>query len=134
MDTVKHKTASQLNAGKSRATAQLDEIAHNIRRSTERLRAERHEAVAALLERAGDRLERLSAQLRDHDVEELLRAIEAFGRRRPALFLGTSFAAGLMLARFAKASSEAADSSRGGRVLPSFNRPGSGEAGWQGRQ
>ena len=133
LGSVKQKTTSQLNAQKVRATDQLDEIASNVRRSTERLRSQRHDVVASALERGVDQLERLSAQLRDHDVDELLSDLERFGRRRPALFIGSSFVAGLMLARFAKASSD--DSSRGGRHRPggsrmsgSFNRPGPADA------
>ena len=133
LGSVKQKTTSQLNAQKVRASSQLDEIAGNVRRSTERLRSQRHDVVAAALERGVDQLERFSAQLRDRDVDELLSDLERFGRRRPALFIGSSFVAGLLLARFAKASGD--DSSRsdrdrpgGGRMSGSFNRPGPGDA------
>lgn len=134
LGSVKEKTTSQLNTQKARATEQLDQIASNVRRSTERLRAERHDVVATALERAVDQLERFSAQLRDRDMDELLADLERFGRRRPALFLGTSFAAGLMLARFAKASNDAAPprggrgSGGGGRLSGTFNRPGPADA------
>jgi hypothetical protein len=133
LGSVREKTTSQLNAQKERATDQLDQIAGNVRRSTQRLRAERHDVVASALDRAVDQLERFSAQLRNRDMDELLEDLERFGRRRPALFLGSSFAAGLMLARFAKASDAAAAPRPGGsdgrrRVSPSFNRPGGGGA------
>ena len=127
--SVKEKAKSQLNAQKSRATDQLDSFAQSVRQSTRRLRDERHDAVAAMLERGVDELERFAARLRDRDIDEFLADLERFGRRQPALFLGSSLAAGLLLARFAKASD--ADARLGGgaprtgrsRSNP-FNRPG----------
>lgn len=132
LGSVRQKTTSQLNAQKARATEQLDQIAGNVRRSTQRLRAERHDVVASALERGVDQLERFSAQLRNRDMDELLADLERFGRRHPALFLGSSFAAGLMLARFAKASGDGSPSGAGrhsgGRASTSFNRPGPADA------
>jgi hypothetical protein len=132
LGSVREKTTSQLNARKARATDQLDEIAGNVRRSTRRLREEHHDVVAAALERAVDQIERFSADLRSRDMDELLADLERFGRQRPALFLGSSFAAGLLLARFAKASDEESFRSRqrpgGGRSSAPFNRPGPADA------
>jgi hypothetical protein len=129
--SVKEKAKSQLNAQKSRATDQLDSFAQSVRQSTRRLRDERHDAVAAVLERGVDELERFAARLRDRDIDEFLADLERFGRRQPALFLGSSLAAGLILARFAKASDADAarfgggGSARSGRSrYNSFKRPG----------
>jgi hypothetical protein len=134
LHSAKEQAASQLNAQKNRATDQLDQIAGQVRRSTQRLREERHDIVAVALERAVDGLERVSAQLRARDVDDLLADLERFGRQRPALFIGSSFAAGIVLARFAKASNTSSSSSRharrepGGRTSTSFNRPGPADA------
>ena len=121
--SVKEKATSQLNAQKSRATDQLDDFAASVRQSTQRLRAEHHGAVAAMLERGADELERFAATMRGRDVNEFIADIERFGRRQPALFLGTSLAAGLLLARFAKASDRAPGNSN------PFSRPGEGFTG-----
>lgn len=128
LNAVKNTATSQLNAQKSRATDQLDRIAENVRQSTRRLREEQHGAVAAVLERGADELERLTASLRDRDIDDFMRDLEGFARRQPALFLGSSLAAGLLLARFAKAG-ERQDGGRYGRRAPGgesrFGRPGS---------
>ena len=128
LNAVKNTATSQLNAQKSRATDQLDRIAENVRQSTRRLREEQHGAVAAVLERGADELERLTATLRDRDIDDFMRDLEGFARRQPALFLGSSLAAGLLLARFAKAG-ERGDGGRYGRRArgnePRFGRPGS---------
>jgi len=118
--SVKEKATSQLNVQKARATDQLDNIARSVRQSTRKLRDENHDAVAAVLERGVNEMERWTTTLRERDVNEFLADIEQFGRRQPALFLGTSLLAGVLLARFAKAS----DGESAGRFAGRSSRPG----------
>jgi len=126
LHSVKNTATSQLNAQKSRATDQLDRIAENVRQSTRRLRDEQHDAVAAVLERGADELERLTDTLRQRDLDDFLRDLEAFARRQPALFIGSSLAAGVLLARFAKAGDAGSGSRAYGRRESSrFGRTGS---------
>jgi uncharacterized protein YjbJ (UPF0337 family) len=56
-------------------------------------------------DRAAEQVERLSNYLRDQDLRSFVRDTETFARRRPDVFLGGTFVAGLLLARFLKASS-----------------------------
>jgi len=56
-------------------------------------------------DRAAQQVERLSTYLRDHELRDFVRDTETFARRRPEVFLGGTLIAGLMLARFLKASS-----------------------------
>ena len=104
LSSVKDKAATQLNTQKLRATNQLDNFTASLRDSTQQLRNEHHDAVAALLDRGISELERLTTTLRERDINEFIADLERFGRRQPLLFLGSGFAAGLLLARFAKAS------------------------------
>jgi len=60
-------------------------------------------------DRAAQQVERLSNYLRDSDLRGLVRDVESFARRRPEVFLGGTLIAGLMLARFLKASSPSPD-------------------------
>src|SRR5215218_9095822 len=55
-------------------------------------------------DRAAQQVDRLSGYLRDNDLRGFVRDTESFARRRPDLFLGGTFIAGLMLARFLKSS------------------------------
>ena len=55
--------------------------------------------------RAAQQVERLSNYLREGDLRGFVRDTESFARRRPEVFLGGTLVAGLMLARFLKASS-----------------------------
>jgi len=56
-------------------------------------------------DRAAQQVERLSNYLRDSELRDFVRDTENFARRRPEVFLGGTLIAGLMLARFLKASS-----------------------------
>lgn len=56
-------------------------------------------------DRAAQQVERLSGYLRDRELRDFVRDTETFARRRPEVFLGGTLIAGLMLARFLKASS-----------------------------
>jgi gas vesicle protein len=55
-------------------------------------------------DRAAGQVERLSKYLRENDLSGFVRDTESFARRRPEVFLGGTLIAGLMLARFLKAS------------------------------
>jgi hypothetical protein len=55
-------------------------------------------------DRAAQQVEKLSSYLRDHELKDFVRDTETFARRRPEVFLGGTLVAGLMLARFLKAS------------------------------
>lgn len=57
--------------------------------------------------KAAEQVDRLSSYLRDRELGEVVRDAETFARRRPELFLGGTFLAGLLLARFLKASGDA---------------------------
>lgn len=56
--------------------------------------------------RAADQVDRLSHYLRDRDLNTFFRDTETFARRHPDVFLGGTFLAGLLLARFLKSSSD----------------------------
>jgi hypothetical protein len=104
MTTVKERATAQLDTQKTRATDGLSVIAGAVRRTTEHLRSEQHDSIAEYVDRAADQLEHLSAGLRDKDVTELLQDARRFARRQPGLFIGGSFAVGLLAARFLKSS------------------------------
>jgi hypothetical protein len=72
---------------------------------------------------SAEQLERLSNNLRDKDVNELLQDAQRLARRQPALFIGGSFAVGLLAARFLKSSREDERSSYGWSGAESSTNP-----------
>jgi len=104
MNTVKQRASEQLDTQKTRATDGLSLIAGAVRQSTQNLRNEQHDGLAQYVERAADQLERFSSTIRDKDLDQLLRETRQLARRQPAIFIGGSFAVGLLAARFLKSS------------------------------
>ena len=105
VDRLKDKTAAQLNSQKNKATEGLETVATAVRETTENLRSQQHDVAARYAEQAADHIERFSNSLREKDVAELLADAQRLARRRPALFVGTAFALGLLGARFLRSSS-----------------------------
>jgi len=101
---VKERAASQLNTQKDRATEGLGTMVRAVRQSTQQLRDQHHDTIAGYVEQAANQIDRLSQGLRNKDVGELARDAQRLAQRRPALFVGSAFALGLVGARFFKSS------------------------------
>lgn len=104
IDQVKDKATSQINAQKDRATAGIGSVADAVRQTSQQLRQNQHDAVAQVVESAASQLERFSNHLRNRSLDQLVNDAQRLARQQPAIFIGTSFAAGLVAARFIKAS------------------------------
>jgi hypothetical protein len=103
-ERVRERASAQLNTQKDRATEGLGTMAQAVRQSTHQLREQHHETVASYIEQAADQIDRLSQNLKNKDVGELVSDAQRMARRRPALFVGSAFAVGLAGARFFKSS------------------------------
>jgi len=125
-DRVKERASAQLNTQKDRATEGLGTMAQAIRQPAQQLRDQHHETVAGYVEQAADQIDKLSRGLKNKDVGELVNDAQRLARRRPALFVGSAFAVGLVGARFLK-SSPPDDESGYGRG--DYRRGGYGESG-----
>jgi ElaB/YqjD/DUF883 family membrane-anchored ribosome-binding protein len=106
MDRLRESTTSQLSRQKERATDGLGSVAQAVRQSTEQLRQQQHDTVAQYVGQAADQLEKLSTRLREKNVEDFVEDAQQFARQRPALFIGSAFAIGVIGARFFKSSAE----------------------------
>ncbi len=62
--------------------------------------------LCELAERAARQVDRAAVYLRRSEMRDVVRDVEDLARRRPAAFVGGTFAAGLLLARFFKSSAE----------------------------
>jgi hypothetical protein len=81
----------------------LDEYQHAVRAATESLEREDSQ-LAGPASKAANQLERIAGYLRNHEPEDFLEDLGGFVRRRPEVAFGGLFIAGLVAARFLKAS------------------------------
>lgn len=106
MDKVRTGANAQLSAQKDRAVEGIGNVAQAVRQSTQHLRDQQHDVIARYVEQAAGQLERFSNRLREKNVGEMLQDAQQFAKRRPAIFVGSAFAVGLLGARFLKSSRE----------------------------
>jgi hypothetical protein len=91
---------------KTQAAERLVGLAGALREAGHKLQeSEQNRDFGRYADRAAQQVDKLSTYLRDNDLRGFVRDTETLARRRPELFLGGTFLAGLMLARFLKASS-----------------------------
>jgi hypothetical protein len=88
------------------AAEQLGSFAGSLRDAAQKLQDGEGGATALgrYAQTAADQVDRFSQYLRDRDLQSFVRDAETFARRHPDVFLGGTFVAGLILARFFKAS------------------------------
>jgi hypothetical protein len=118
VDRVRSTATQQLSNQKERATNGLGGVAQAVRQTAQPLRDNQQDVIAQYAEKAADQIERLSAQLRDKDVSELVSDAQRFARRQPAVFIGAAFALGIVTARFLKSSGSAATTHSRGNSTP----------------
>jgi hypothetical protein len=104
VNRVKETATARLTSQRDRGLDALGSVAEAVRTTTQKLRDERHDTIARYVDRAADQVEEWSQRLREKDVEELMTDIQRLARRRPAVFIGSAFALGLLGARFLKSS------------------------------
>ena len=111
---VRERAAAQLTTQKDRALDGLGGVAQAVRQTTQSLREQQHGTLAGYVEQAADQIERLSRNLKQKDIGELVSDAQRLARRQPALFVGSAFAIGLLGARFFKSSSPDRDPASAG--------------------
>ena len=104
-ESVRSSVAHQQQA----AAESFGDMAGALRSAAQQLGGQRKDTVASFAEYAADGLERLSGTLRNKDLDTLVRDVEGFARRQPALFFGAAVAAGFLAIRFLKSSREHPD-------------------------
>jgi len=98
------KVESQVESRKELAVERLGAVAEALRRTGQNLRGGDREPISKYADMAAERVDRISGYLREHTIGEVMGEFEDFARREPAVFLGASFALGLIGGRFLKSS------------------------------
>ena len=102
---IQQRVTSRVDEQKNRAADGLGGIADVFRNASNELRND-NETIASYVDMASDQMRRFADQIREKGVADMLEDVQAFARRRPALFIGGAFLVGLGIARFLKASAD----------------------------
>ncbi|HEX7294199.1 MAG TPA: hypothetical protein VF251_00520 [Pyrinomonadaceae bacterium] len=108
VDQVQQQADSTVNRQKNAAATELQKVAQAVRQMGDGLRNDEQSAIAQYAAQYGNKaaetIEKVTNYLRENDARDLVREIEDFGRRRPAIIVGGAFLVGLAGARFLKSS------------------------------
>jgi hypothetical protein len=105
-NTIKEQSRGFLNEQKRRVGAEIQNYSAAARGAAERLQHESDTNLAQYVSTAADRLDRLGSRIQERDLGQLVDDVEEIARRRPEVFFGGMFVAGLAVARFLKASKQ----------------------------
>jgi hypothetical protein len=103
--SVQDQVRRQLGDRTTVAGEQAAAIGRAMRDMSGQLRSQGNDGAAWVSEETADRAERLGRYMRDADGGQILADVEDFGRRRPWLIAALGVTAGVVAARFLKASS-----------------------------
>lgn len=117
-DAVKNRVSGELDYRKYKGRQRLSRMATALRDAGTKANGD-DEMVGRYMEQAADRVDHLAQYLDQRNVDEILRDARQMARRRPELFAGSLFVAGLMLGRFLRSST-----SNGGHDEPGERRAG----------
>jgi hypothetical protein len=103
----------QLDQRRGQAADAVDHIAQNIRKVSQDLEMQQP-AIASVVDTAADQAERLAGYLRRTDARQMLDSVQGYARRRPLLFVGGAFLAGLAASRLMKSATGGQQGTVGG--------------------
>lgn len=104
----------------------VDEVADALRGAARQLDDRQQTASARMIDSAADGLQRLSGTLRGKDLDTVMRDIQDFARREPALFIGGAIAAGFLAVRLMGQSGERGAEPRSASSTPADYTGGRG--------
>ena len=105
------KAASKIDEQKTNLAQGISSVAGTIRQLGDNLQTPETpnsvaDAASKYSNSVADKVEQLSDYFEKKDLREVLRDLEDFAHRQPAIFLGGAFALGILAARFLKSSSQ----------------------------
>ncbi len=104
---AKDFVSSALDQQKGQAADRLGSLAGVLRDTANQLQEKDGGAgIGKFADQAAGQVDRVAQYLRDRDLNTFVRDTETFARRHPDVFLGGTFLAGLLLARFLKSSAD----------------------------
>lgn len=102
---VESEVEKEAEHGRHAAAHRVDTLARALRRAGDALESEGEEDLGRYGRETAERVERFGDYLDRRDVNGLVHDLEGTARSNPAAFIGSTFAAGLLLGRFLRSSS-----------------------------
>lgn len=109
LNKAKEKTRSLAEDRKNQLGERIHGYSSAFRRAADNLREEKDPNIAHYAESIADRIDQAADYVQSKEPGMILHDIENAARRRPEIFFGGMFLAGLVLARFLKASNQRDD-------------------------
>ncbi|MCA1589949.1 MAG: hypothetical protein LC734_06065 [Acidobacteria bacterium] len=108
-DAVTERAATTLDEKKTTVSKGLTSVADGIKTLGDNLGGQRADnplagAVAGYSDTAARSVQNVASYFEQKDARQMMRDVESFARRNPALFVGAAFGIGLLAARFLKSS------------------------------
>ena len=103
-DRVASQVSESVHSQQARAGETLSAIARSLRSSSDQLHEQQQDTASRFIEQAASKLDEFANGIQNANLSELADRTEAFARRRPAVFIGAAFLAGVVAARFLKSS------------------------------
>jgi hypothetical protein len=98
------RARSSVDDTRQRTARELKNVANALRGRGGALNLSHDSMLGPYVDQVANQVDRAGDYLEHHSVEDLAHNVRQFARKRPALFLGGCFAAGVLAARFLRAS------------------------------
>jgi gas vesicle protein len=103
---AKESGGEYVQYGKERTASRISGFGESMRQAADRFEEEQDPNIARYTRLLADKLDNAALYVRERDLNELRRDGENLARQYPAIFFGSCFVAGLVAARFLKASAQ----------------------------
>ncbi len=105
VEMAKTALRDEAEARKGRLAHRASSLVESLRAAADHLDSRSEDGIARGARYAADEVEELVTAFGSRDIREIVDEVDAFARRRPALFVGALAVAGFALGRFARSSS-----------------------------
>jgi hypothetical protein len=102
-DELKARAGTVVDDGRHRVADRAGTLARALHGTADNLEREGDRQLSQWVHQAAEQVDRVVGYLDGHDAGGLMRDMEDLARRNPALFLGGTYAAGMVLGRFLRA-------------------------------
>ncbi len=102
VEQMKENSREFLTDRKGIVAGELTHVSSAIRRAAGKLQDSDSALLAGYVDTAAERVEDIGRYIEEHDLRDVIEDVSVLAQRRPLLFMGGMFVAGLAAARFLK--------------------------------